>query len=257
MNNSNPLVSIVTSTFNSEKTIRCAMESVLNQTYPYIEYIIADGMSTDSTLSIVEEYKDKFESKGYIFRWVSGKDSGIYGGMNKGIRIATGEIVGIVNSDDFYEPNAVENVVTAYKDSNFDLIYGNISIVDANGKTVGIKKSKKMKHLLSTRYWNHPSTFVSQRLYKERLYDESFKYYADWDFILWVHRNYKNIVVIDKLISNFRLGGATTRTDLSTANLKCKERFRAYVNNEYSKLYMFECIFMDYGKEVIMRIMGK
>ena len=107
----NPLISIITVCFNSSKTIRQTIESVLNQTYTNIEYILVDGKSTDNTVAIIEEYAPQFTAKGIVYRWVSEPDAGIYDAMNKGIKLATGEWIGIINSDDWYELDACENML--------------------------------------------------------------------------------------------------------------------------------------------------
>lgn len=252
-----PLVSIVTSTYNSEKTVRKTIESVLNQTYPRIEYIIADGDSQDNTMRIVEEYRCKFTEKGYLFKVVAGKDSGMYAGMNKGIRQATGQLVGIVNSDDFYELSAVAGVVKIYKKTGFHMLYSYLNIVDENDKVLWVKKAKKMSRYFTTRNWNHPTMFIPKRIYDERMYDETFQYYGDWDFVLWMLKHYDNIVIVGKPLSNYRLGGKTNHQNLKILNKKFLERLRAYRNNRYSRFYIFECLFMDYGKEIVMRVLGK
>ena len=101
-------VSIITACFNSEKTIKTTIESVLHQTYSNIEYIIIDGKSSDSTIEIVKEYMPLFRGR---LRYISEKDNGIYDAMNKGIRLSKGDVIGIINSDDFYELDAVENII--------------------------------------------------------------------------------------------------------------------------------------------------
>ncbi len=257
MNKNAPLVSIVTPTFNSEKTIRKTMDSVLVQSYRKIEYIIADGDSKDSTMDIVNEYRVRFEKKGYSIKIIRGRDGGMYSGMNKGIRLAAGEIIGIVNSDDFYEPDTVSTVVRVYNKTNFDLFYADLNIVDKHGNVMHTKKAEKMRKFCTTRYWNHPTTFVPKRLYDIRMYDESFQYYGDWDFVLWVFKNFKHIMVLHKPLSNFRLGGKTTHRNIKILHKKFIERYRGYRNNGYSRLYFFECVMMDYGKEIVMRILGK
>ena len=112
----NTFFTIITPCFNSEKTIEKTLQSVLNQTYQNFEYIIIDGGSTDDTLSIIESYKEKFAEKLTV---VSEKDNGIYDAMNKGIQLAKGELVGIVNSDDFYETDALENIVNEYQNEKY------------------------------------------------------------------------------------------------------------------------------------------
>ena len=115
-------VSIITVCYNSAATIRRTIESVLRQTYQNIEYIIVDGASKDETLSIIEEYRDAL---GQRLRLVSEPDQGIYDAMNKGIRMAEGTLIGILNSDDFYEPMAVEHIVNAMTDEKYQILYEN------------------------------------------------------------------------------------------------------------------------------------
>jgi len=98
------LVSIITPCLNSKKTIRKTIESVINQTYKNIEYIIVDGESTDGTIEIINEYREKYKD---CIKFISEKDNGIYDAMNKGIKLCSGSLIGIINSDDYYETNAV------------------------------------------------------------------------------------------------------------------------------------------------------
>ena len=121
MKENNIKVSIITVCFNSEKTIRRTIESVLYQTYPNIEYIIVDGKSTDGTVDIVKEYLPAFQKR---LRYVSERDKGIYDAMNKGIRLSAGDVIGIINSDDFYEPDAVENIVKYADRGSCQVLYG-------------------------------------------------------------------------------------------------------------------------------------
>ncbi len=103
-----PLISIITVVYNGEKYLKQAIESVINQTYKNIEYIIIDGGSTDNTLNIIKNYHQN------ISKWVSEPDNGLYDAMNKGIKLATGELIGMVNSDDWSELTAVEIIVNEY-----------------------------------------------------------------------------------------------------------------------------------------------
>lgn len=102
-------ISIITTTFNSEKTIRDTIESIINQTYTDYEYIIIDGASDDHTIDIVKEYEPILGNK---LKWISEKDKGIYDAMNKGILLATGEIIGILNSDDFFSSNNILDTIS-------------------------------------------------------------------------------------------------------------------------------------------------
>ena len=157
MESNKPLVSIITVSYNSEKTINDTLKSVLNQTYTNIEYIIVDGLSKDGTVKIAKSYETQFREKGYTYIVISEKDKGIYDAMNKGIRMAHGQIIGIINSDDWYEKNATERAVDVYKDTNFEFFYADLRLVKGHEKN--IKKSKLSKFATS-RDWNHPTTFI-------------------------------------------------------------------------------------------------
>lgn len=248
------LVSVITSTYNSEKTLAKTIESVLNQTYENIEYIISDGLSTDNTIGIAESYRKLFEERGYEFKILSSKDDGIYSGINKGIREAHGIIVGNVNSDDYYEPEMVQVAVEEYISRPYHLFYADLNIVRPDGKLVKIKQAKRMKNYVTTRYWNHPTMFVPKKLYQKRLYNEYYKYYADCDYMLWIYKHSSKIAVVNKPLSNFRLGGVSTQTDIRESLAKVKERYRGYRQNGYSRLYYIECLAMDLGKDIVMRI---
>ena len=130
-------ISVITVCYNSAATIRDTFESVLNQTYTDLEYIVIDGDSTDDSISIIKEYKLKFNGR---MRWVSEPDKGLYDAMNKGIGLATGEIVGTINSDDFYHRNdTIERIAIAFnEDKNIQVVIGDVSFVKANNldKTV-------------------------------------------------------------------------------------------------------------------------
>ena len=118
-------VSIITITYNSESTLIETIDSVLNQTYKDIEYIIVDGASSDDTVSIVHSYKER------ISTFISEKDNGLYHALNKGISLATGDVIGILHSDDFYtNHHIIENVVNTFKSTHADAVYADLFYVD-------------------------------------------------------------------------------------------------------------------------------
>ena len=120
-------ISIITATYNSEATIADTINSVLSQNYSDIEYLVIDGGSSDGTLDIVKANAPRFDGK---LRWVSESDRGIYDAMNKGIRMATGDIIGILNSDDYYTSNDVlSTYAEAFKTSKVDAVYGDIHFI--------------------------------------------------------------------------------------------------------------------------------
>ena len=121
-------ISIITTTFNSEKTIRDTIESIINQTYTDYEYIIIDGASDDHTIDIVKEYEPILGNK---LKWISEKDKGIYDAMNKGILLATGEIIGILNSDDFFSSNNILDTISkSFQNEKIDAIYGDVHFIN-------------------------------------------------------------------------------------------------------------------------------
>lgn len=243
------LVSLITVCFNSEKTIRHTIESVLSQTYPNVEYIIVDGLSKDNTLQIVHEYDEKFKEKGYIYRVISEKDNGIYDAMNKGIRLATGELIGIINSDDWYEPIAVETAVNTYKEEPYDMFYADINLIKADG-TVMVKRSKYDK-LPTSRHWNHPTTFVAKTVYDELGVFRCEGIHDDFDFILRVRNAGKKIVIKNIVLANFRTGGASNDKTLKKCVNRCMDRYRCYRNNNYSPFYFVECLAIEVAKFVL------
>lgn len=123
----NPLVSITTVTHNSEATLARTMESVLNQTYDNIEYLLIDGLSEDGTVALAQSYEKRFLERGFRFTILSEADLGMYDAINKGIRLSHGDIIGNINSDDWYEPEAVEKAVGFLKESGCDYMYADLN----------------------------------------------------------------------------------------------------------------------------------
>lgn len=243
------LVSIITVCYNSEKTIRETIESVLNQTYHEIEYIIVDGLSSDNTLKIAEEYRTQFAAKGMQLKIISEKDHGIYDAMNKGINNSCGEIVGIINSDDWYENNAVEVVVDTYKQQRFDYFYGDIRLIKSNGQAI-IKHSKKDR-LVTSRHWNHPTSFVTKETYAELGVFSCEGIHDDFDFFLRVRKAGKKIVIKNEILANFRTGGVSNDKSIEKSKKRVKDRYRCYRNNNYSRLYLIECLLIELAKNIV------
>lgn len=243
------LVSIITVSFNSENTIRSTIESVLSQTYPCVEYIIVDGASKDNTVSVAMEYQDRFDERGYLYRIISEKDKGIYDAMNKGINMARGDIIGIINSDDWYEPHAVETAVNTYKKSPYNMFYASINLVKESGKTI-VKRSKYDKFPTS-RHWNHPTTFVTKKTYEELGVFRCEGIHDDFDFLLRVKKAGKKIVIGDEVLANFRTGGTSNDKSIKKCIRRCKDRYKCYRNNKYSRFYMVECVLMEISKFIL------
>lgn len=214
--------SIVTVSFNSQKTIERTIESVLGQTYHNIEYCIVDGNSKDGTVDIIKKYHSQYPD---IIKYVSEPDKGIYDAMNKGIRMATGDIIGIVNSDDWLEPNALQIVYDSLAANNFNLdsLYtGGIKFHEKNKDTVLLPDMSLMKRK-SKQYFmggiKHPATFVPRKVYDSiGLYDIDMRISADTDFILRCYFGDVNFVVVSHVLSNMSEGGISTNHTFKTIN---------------------------------------
>jgi glycosyltransferase involved in cell wall biosynthesis len=205
-------ITIITVCYNSEKTIKDTIESVLSQDYRDIEYLIIDGMSSDKTMDIIQEYKKE------IVKVISEPDGGIYDAMNKGIKHATGDVIGILNSDDFFENSSVISDVVKHFDSNpiADLIIGDVVYVDPLNveKITRFYSSKKFRRSKLRFGWMppHAATFIKQSTY-QRLgsYSTDFKISADYELfvrMLLVHGlNYSRI---DQVLTRMRTGGVSS-----------------------------------------------
>lgn len=241
----NTFFTIITPCFNSEKTIEKTLQSVLNQTYQNFEYIIIDGGSTDDTLSIIESYKEKFAEKLTV---VSEKDNGIYDAMNKGIKLAKGELVGIVNSDDFYEIDALENIVNEYQNEKYAVYYGMLRVL-AEGKEQSILFYNQQ--FLKQQMINHPSCFVTKAVYDDfGVYSSDYKSAADYEFMLRISREAEVVFKpVYKIISNFSSGG------MSNSMLGMQETY--IIKKKYdiisTKVYLFKrmyCMVLNLFKKV-------
>ena len=202
-------ISIITVCYNSQKTIKDTIESVLNQTYDNYEYILIDGKSSDDTVKIIESYKKKFKGK---MKYISEKDKGLFDAMNKGIKMSTGDIIGIINSDDTLAKNDVfEIIASKFKDKSLDGIYSNIYFLDENMKKINrVFKAKKGNYKLGW-YPPHPSLYLKSSVYKKYgNYNNNFRISADYDFMLRIMKNNVKLGYIDDVLVYMRSGGVST-----------------------------------------------
>lgn len=241
-----PLVSIITVSYNSEQTLAHTIESVLAQTYTNIEYWIIDGASRDCTVEIAESYRGQLEAKGIRYHIISEPDGGIYDAMNKGIRNAGGDIIGIINSDDWYEPEAVQTAVATFQKTGCDLMYADIRMHKADGSTF-VKKART-RRFQTSRDWNHPTTFVKAACYKEHPFRQ-LGIHDDYGFFLQMRKLGKRIVTVDKVLANFHMGGASNHKDLKAAKKRIRDRYLyCYRINGYSRWYLIECVAIEAAK---------
>ena len=200
------LVSIITVCYNSEKTIRRTIESVLHQTYKNIEYIIVDGKSTDDTCRIVSEYSLLFGDR---LRFISETDQGIYDAMNKGIRLSAGKLIGILNSDDFYESDAVEYMVAAWDGTREQILHGMMRQL-RHGREYGVILTSA--DFLHEKMIQHPSCFVTRAVYdKIGLFDLQYKYVADSELMMRAYEAGVSFKPVYHVISNFEEGGISEK----------------------------------------------
>lgn len=241
-------VSIITVTYNSEATLGRTIESVLAQTMSPFEYIIIDGESTDSTLAIAEGYRLSFRERGIKFKIVSEPDNGIYDAMNKGIAMAEGDIIGMINSDDWYEPCAVETVVDTYREAPFDLFYADLRMHMPSGATF-IKRSRHRRYATS-RDWNHPTTFITKEMYGKYKYRNE-TIHDDYDLILRLKKAGARTVVKNTVIADFTMNGTSHERSLKKAMERVSVKYKIYRDNGYNPLYFFECFMVEIAKLIV------
>lgn len=200
-------VSIVTVVYNGAATLERTIRSVLEQDHPFIEYIIMDGGSTDGTVDIIRRYADR------LGHWESAPDKGIYDAMNKGIARCTGDLVGLINADDWYEPGVIGRVVReSLMHPHVPIFHGDINLVFPDGQRK-LKRAKRSAFLL--KYWelvfNHPSYFVRREFYEDHPYSLDFPVNSDHHWTLKAYyEDPANFHYIPEPIANFSIGGAST-----------------------------------------------
>lgn len=244
-------ISIVTVAYNSEKNIVPTLESVLEQegVQAEIEYWIIDGASRDHTVAVAENYRVRMEEKKIDYHIVSEPDGGIYDAMNKGIRLATGDVIGILNTDDWYEKDTFSCVEQTFTEKECDVMFGNICIHKQDG-TFFIKKARQRK-FQSSRDWNHPTMFVKSELYKKYPFLNQ-GIHDDYGFYLKMRRLSVKIVTVDAVLANFKMGGASNKKSLKASIKRIKDRYRyCYRVNGYSRWYIIECVAIEAAKFIL------
>lgn len=224
-------ISVITAVLNNKDFIEGCIRSVRNQSYKNIEHIIIDGASTDGTLDIINNFRDG------ISRVVSEKDSGMYHAINKGIGLAGGDVIAILNADDFYpDENIIEEVAGAFEEYGTDAVYGDIIYVskaDA-GKIVRYWKAGPYNKGAMRTGWMppHPAFFVKKNVYeKYGLFNTDFRIAADYEIcIRFLYKYGISLSYLPRVLVKMRLGGRSNAT-FSGLLLKSAEDFRAWKSN--------------------------
>ena len=227
-------LSIITVSYNSSATIQDTIESLLAQSYTNIEYIIVVGLSKDNTVDIIKEYEPRFNGR---LRWVSEKDNGLYDAMNKGIRMATGDVVGIINSDDFYhKTDVISKIADAFKQPEVEAVFADVRFVNPDNldKTVRYYSSKNFS---PNRFRfgfmpAHPTFFTYKKFFDEfGYYKTDYKIAADYELLIrFLHTNKLNYKYLPLDVMKMRTGGASTASIKSNILLN-KEIVRACREN--------------------------
>ena len=227
-------ISIITATYNSGTTVRDTFESVLSQIFKNIEYIVIDGGSTDDTLKIIREYESRFEGR---MRWISERDRGLYDAMSKGIAMATGDVVGILNSDDFYTaPDVLTSVAATLENKTIDAVYGDIHFVrpDNLSRCVRYYSSNIFRPWLMRLGFipAHPSFYCRKSLYNRYgTFNIDYKIAADFEILLrliYVHRIHAKYLKKDFV--TMRMGGISTN-GMASHRLIMRDQLRALREN--------------------------
>ncbi len=204
----NPLISVVTVSYNAVSTIEQTILSVINQTYPNIEYVIIDGESTDGTVDVIKKYTDR------ITYWVSEPDKGIYDAMNKGMGISTGDFLIFIGADDlFYTTDVIKNIVAKIKEMNV-IYYGNVIFKGVGKKYLG--KFNKIKW--ATTNISHQAIFYPRQVYIKYVYNTQYRVYADYAYNLILLKEKVKFVYINEVITLYDMTGFSANN--------CDEAFR-------------------------------
>ena len=231
-------VSVITAVFNSKQHIGDCIKSVVSQTYPDIEHIIIDGGSTDGTVDIIKNYREG------ISRWISEPDKGLYDALNKGIRLATGDVIGFLHADDIYaDASVIGKVAAAMSRSNADSCYGDLLYVDKNNpeRIIRYWKSRPYEKGMFGRGWMppHPTFFVRKEIYERYgSFNTDFRIASDYELMLrFLEKEKISTWYIPEVLIKMRTGGASNRS-LKNMVIKTTEDYKAWrVNHLRKKFY--------------------
>lgn len=235
-----PVISVITVVYNGENTLEQTFQSVFNQTYPNVEYLVIDGGSKDKTVEIIKAYQSKIDY------WISEPDRGLYDAMNKGIAAAKGDYLFFLNADDqFYDNAVLEKMISSF--DNADVYYGDVMITDADNKDVGLRSEvtpHKVPEVLTWKSLKHGMVVSHQAFLVKHsitpVYDIHYKISADIDWMIKVLKLAKTIYNTHLIIAKFKTGGSSTQRQ----KLAWKERYNIFSNHYGSVTNLFNHLFI-------------
>ena len=237
-------ISIITICFNSRDTIARAIESVVNQNYSDLEYIIIDGGSTDGTLDVIKRYESKIT---YI---ITEPDQGISDAFNKGVKLASGGIIGILNSDDWYEPKILDTVALQLNNKSLDFIVGSLRLWSENNHNFVLFPDKNYQKKIGYKMprLNHPASFFKREVYDSvGLFNLKYKYAMDYDFFARVLSAGKKGVIINQILTNMSFSGVSDKYAVRAY----REGFDIAVNKLFAGLYFIYSVIKYYLRKLI------
>jgi len=204
-------ISLITVAFNAQNTIDRCINSVLRQKFNNIQYIVIDGNSTDNTISIINQFRDKIDC------YISEQDNGVYDAMNKGIAMATGDIIGTLNADDYFtDDDVLQDVANAFVKQNTNILYGDLDYVDLNGRIVRKWRSGKYRSGKFNWGWMppHPTFYCRKKLFEELgSYSLDYGSAADYELMLrFIHSNKTHVFYLPKVMVKMVIGGISNKS---------------------------------------------
>ena len=223
-------LTIITIVKNSENTLKKAIDSVLNQTYDNIEYILIDGCSTDGTVDIIQSFGSKID------KFICELDDGIYDAYNKGISLSTGDVIGFLNADDFYiSTDTLSHVMDVFDLEESDIVYGDLQYENWDGKKLRIWKSSTFKPIKLNFGWMppHPALFIKKSVYlKYGVFNKKYQISGDYDFIMRVFQQSDlKVCYLSEMIVSMITGGKSNKS-LKNIVIKMKEDYNIIKKNQ-------------------------
>lgn len=246
----NVTFSIITVVYNNETTLVRTIESVLAQTYAPKEYFVIDGASSDHSAEIARGYSLRFKEKGIAYKVISEKDNGMYDALNKGASMATGLLVGQINSDDWYEPDALQAMAELYEKEKFDMAYADLRMIPTDGAP-WIKKAR-VSRFVNTRHWSHPTQFTKREILLKKPYAcECMS--DDLDLMLWIRSHHYKVVSMNKTLANFTMEGMSHSKSFAAVWDRVKTKTHIYMRNGYSWIHGLDVAVVECGKYLLRR----